>query len=145
MRIATVQEAGVEESEVDNSYITPPPPFFGILRARYLIAVKRGYCICAGANLSAEDLAKLQNEEPVLVPVRAITSLLSDETPAGPGDEARELRCRGRTAMDIPFSVRLGIATQWPELGFRLTPPNQPFQRTRRKRRAPEPGRAGHK
>jgi hypothetical protein len=53
------EELGVQEVEETNPYITPPPPLFGIIHARYVLGVKRGWCICDGATLSAEDRRNL--------------------------------------------------------------------------------------
>lgn len=53
------EELGVEEVEETNPYITPPPPLFGIIHARYVLGVKRAWCICDGASLSAEDRRNL--------------------------------------------------------------------------------------
>ena len=53
------EELGVQEAEETNPYITPPPPLFGIIHARYVLGVKRGWCICDGATLSPEDRRNL--------------------------------------------------------------------------------------
>jgi hypothetical protein len=53
------EEVGVEEAEETNPYITPPPPLFGIIHARYVLGVRRGWCVCEGATLSPEERRSL--------------------------------------------------------------------------------------
>lgn len=59
------EELGVEEIEETNPHITPPPPLFGIIHARYVLGVKRSWCVCVETVLSAEDRLNLVQGRPL--------------------------------------------------------------------------------